>query len=96
MSSNTPDGKFGLGGELVRCWKVLRAEWQLYQKSQDPKDRTGSRSEVDVISAKRPDSAYEFKLRLEALELHRAAVLKRDKRLMRDLERIHLRQQAPV
>jgi hypothetical protein len=88
MSSNTPDGKFGLGGELVRCWKVLRAEWQRYQKSQDPKDRTGSRSEVHVIKAERPDLAYELKLRLEAPELHRAAVLKHDKLLMRNLERI--------
>jgi hypothetical protein len=37
MSYNPPKGIFGLGGKLVRCWENLRAEWQRYQKRQDPK-----------------------------------------------------------
>jgi hypothetical protein len=44
--------------------------------------------ELHTIAAKRPDAADQLKLRLEALHLDRAALLRTDPAVARDLERV--------
>ncbi|HXW23952.1 MAG TPA: hypothetical protein VEK73_04330 [Xanthobacteraceae bacterium] len=47
-----------------------------------------TRSELYSIAAKRPDAADQLKLRLEALHVDRAAVVRDEPMVMRDLERV--------
>ena len=62
----------GCGGELTRI----------------ARDVGVAPSELYTIAAKRPDAADPLRVRLEALHLDRAAVLRDDPLVMRDLERV--------
>jgi uncharacterized protein YjiS (DUF1127 family) len=66
-------------GELDRCGADL---------GRIARDIGVAPSELYTIAAKRPDAADQLKLRLEALHLDRAALVRDDPRVMRDLERV--------
>jgi hypothetical protein len=66
-------------GELDRCGADL---------GRIARDIGVAPSELYTIAAKRPDAADQLKLRLEALHLDRAALVRDDPRVMRDLDRV--------
>jgi hypothetical protein len=86
----------GMLGGLVEWWRNLRAASVRLDELHNCGDDIGaiardvglSRSDLCTIAAKRPDAADQLKLRLEALHLDRAAVLRTDPLVVRDLERV--------
>jgi hypothetical protein len=66
------DELYGCGGDLARIARDIGV----------------APSELYTIAAKRPDAADQLKLRLEALHLDRAALLRDDPLVVRDLQRV--------
>jgi hypothetical protein len=81
---------------LIAWWRNLRAAWACFDELRNCGDGIGaiardvglSGSDLRIVAAKRPNAADQLKLRLEALPLDRAAALRADPLVMRDLERV--------
>jgi|HubBroStandDraft_6_1064221.scaffolds.fasta_scaffold603031_1 uncharacterized protein YjiS (DUF1127 family) len=86
----------GMIAGLVAWWRNMRAARGQLGELQDCAGELGpiardlgvTRSELYTIAAKRPDAADQLALRLAALHLDRAAILRTDPLVMRDLERV--------
>jgi hypothetical protein len=92
-AGNPRPGKFA---GLAAWWRTMRAAQARFDELQHcagdlgrmARDAGVATSEFRTIAAKRPDAADRLTLRLEALHLDGAAVLRDDPRVMRDLERV--------
>jgi hypothetical protein len=90
-----PQRKFKLPAVLAEWWQNLRAGWMSFNELHDGGDAAGlardvglSPADLFAVAAKRPDAAEPLRLRLEALHLTRAALLRTDPLVMRDRERV--------
>jgi len=96
MTVTTCESRPGMIAGLVAWWRDVRAAWarldELRHCAGDlgriARDAGVTRSELYTIAAKRPDAADQLALRLGALHLDRAAILRTDPLVMRDLERV--------
>ena len=96
MTSTANNPWPGMIAGLVAWWRNMLAARTQLSELQDccagdlgriARDMGVTRSELYTIAAKRPDAATQLQLRLEALHLDRAAILRTDPLVMRDLER---------
>jgi uncharacterized protein YjiS (DUF1127 family) len=90
------DKRTGTVDRVVAWWRnMLAARAQLAELDNCgaelghiARDMGVTRSELYTIAAKRPDAADPLNLRLEALDLDRAEMLRTDPSVLRDLERV--------
>jgi hypothetical protein len=96
MMTMSGRGRTGIFARVVEWWHDLRAGFARFDELHNCGPEVGnivrdvglSTTEFYTIAAKRPDAADQLKLRLEALNLDRAAMLRADPGVMRDLERV--------
>jgi uncharacterized protein YjiS (DUF1127 family) len=96
MTSWTGNSWTAMSAGLAACWRNMRAARERLgeldrcggELERIARDVGVSQSELYTIAAKRPDAADQLKLRLEALHLDRAALVRDDPLVMRDLERV--------
>ena len=96
MKEANGGGRSGRVAALVEWYRNLLAAWASFDEVCNCSDDIGatardvglSRSDLRIIAAKRPDAADQLNLRLEALHLDRAAMLRTDPLVVRDLERV--------
>ncbi len=85
--------KVGMFGRIAERWRDFRAGLDELQNcgtevGHIAQDVGLSASDLYTIAAKRPGAADQLKLRLEALDMDRAALLHGDPLAARDLERV--------
>jgi hypothetical protein len=86
----------GMLAALVEWWRNVRVMWARFDELHNCDNEIGTiardvgvlRSGPYTIAVKRPNAADQLKLRLEALQLDRAALLRTDPFVVRDLERV--------
>src|SRR6266571_430683 len=96
MMTMSGSRRTGIFRSVVEWWQSLRAGFARLDELHNcgpevaniARDVGLSTTELYTIAAKRPDAADQLKLRLETLHLDRAAVLRTDPLVMRDLERV--------
>ena len=96
MSTSSGNRSRGIVRRLVEWWHNLRAARMRLGELQRCGDAVGhiardvglSHWDLYAMAAKPPDAADQLKQRLAALDIDRAALLHRDPRVARDLERV--------
>lgn len=96
MTERSGGEKSGILAKSVEWWRNLRSAWANFDELRNcgveigavARDVGLSRTDLCNIAAKRPDAADQLALRLEAFQLDRAALLRTDPLVVRDLERV--------